>query len=205
MRKWVLGMAFILFFACGILFWIENFESKCNEVVSKEAVSGEIGEELDCYKGVKIYNNGKDYVKDYGKNYSKDGYYYGLKWQCVEFVKRFYFDAKSHKMPDGLGHAKEFFDDSVKQGELNRKRNLLQYRNGDNEKPQADDLIVFTDTYYGHVTIITEVTDKDIEIIQQNIYGKTRDRLKLVLKDGKYTVGGGKDRSPAGWLRKGGV
>jgi surface antigen len=197
MKKWVLGLVFILFAACGVLFAIQQYGDKCSPVVSKE-----IGAETDSYKGVKVFNNGKDYVKDYGKNYSKDGYYYGLKWQCVEYIKRFYYDAKGHKMPDVLGHAKDFFDGSVKQGELNQKRNLLQYRNGDNIKPQADDLIVFTDTYYGHVAIVTEVTDKDIEIIQQNIYGKPRDRLKLTIKDGKYTIGGGNERSPSGWLRK---
>lgn len=197
MKKWVLGVVIILFATCGTLFAIQQYGNKCSPVVSEE-----IGAEIDSYKGVKVYNNGKDYVKDYGKNYSKDGYYYGLKWQCVEYIKRFYYDAKGHKMPDLLGHAKDFFDEAVKQGELNEKRNLVQYRNGDSIKPQPDDLIVFTDTYYGHVAIVTEVNDKDIEIIQQNIYGKTREKLKLTIKDGKYTVGGGNERSPAGWLRK---
>jgi surface antigen len=105
-------------------------------------------------------------------------------------------------MPDVFGHAKDFFDEGVQQGELNKKRNLLQYRNGEGVKPQVDDLIVFTDTHYGHVAIITEVTGKDIEIIQQNIYENPRDRLRLSLKDGKYFVGGESQRSPAGWLRK---
>jgi surface antigen len=197
MKKWIVGLVFVLLAACGVLFAIQQYENKCSPVVSKE-----IGVETDSYKEVKVFNNGEDYVKDYGKNYSKDGYYYGLKWQCVEYIKRFYYDAKGHKMPDVLGHAKDFFDESVNQGELNKKPNLLQYRNGDNMKPHPDDLIVFTDTYYGHVAIVTEVTDADIEIIQQNIYGKSRDRLKLTIKDGKYTVGGGNKRSPAGWLRK---
>ena len=197
MKKWVLGLLIVLFVACVTLFIIQQYGNKCSAVVSKE-----IGVDTDSYKGVKVYNNGKDYVKDYGKNYNRDGYYYGLKWQCVEFIKRFYYDAKGHKMPDVFGHAKDFFDEAVGQGELNKKRNLLQYRNGEGVKPQVDDLIVFTDTHYGHVAIITEVTDKDIEIIQQNIYESPRDRLSITFKDGKYFIGGGTQRSPAGWLRK---
>lgn len=202
MKKWVLGLIMILVASCGILVLIQLLGHKGSQAETN-GPGNDIGIEIDSYKGVKVYNNGKDYVKDYGKNYSKDGYYYGLKWQCVEFVKRFYYDAKGHKMPDGLGHAKEFFDEAVKQGEINKKRNLFQYRNGEEIRPQVDDLIVFNDSHYGHVAIVTEVTDKDIEIIQQNIYENPRDRLKLSFKDGKYFVGGGTQRSPAGWLRKG--
>jgi surface antigen len=162
----------------------------------------DIGTKLDSYKGVSVFNNGKDYVESFGKNYSKDGYYYGYKWQCVEFIKRFYYDAKGHKMPDVYGNAKDFFDSDLKQGKLNKKRGLVQYKNGDNVPPKEDDLIVFNDTKYGHVAIVTEVTKDYIEIIQQNIYGRTRDRYKLTCKDGKHTVGGKGERSPAGWLRK---
>lgn len=162
----------------------------------------DVGTELDSFKGVSVFNNGKNYVESIGKNYSKDGYYYGYKWQCVEFIKRFYYDAKGHKMPDVYGNAKDFFDSDLKQGKLNKKRGLVQYKNGDNVPPKEDDLIVFNDTKYGHVAIVTEVTNDYVEIIQQNIYGRPRDRYKLTYKDGKYTVGGKGERSPAGWLRK---
>lgn len=159
-----------------------------------------IGSVIDSYKDVNVYYNGIDYAKDYGKNYSNDGYYYGYKWQCVEYVKRFYYDAKKHNMPDGYGNAKDFFDKNVKQGELNKTRGLYQYINGGNEKPKADDLIIFTDTKYGHVAIITQVGEDYIEIIQQNKGSKTRDRYKLKINNSKYTIG--EKRKPAGWLRK---
>jgi uncharacterized SAM-binding protein YcdF (DUF218 family)/surface antigen len=160
----------------------------------------DIGIETGSYKGVPVYNNGKDYVRNYGKNYSKDGYYYGYKWQCVEYIKRFYYDAKEHKMPDGFGHAKDFFDSKLDNGALNKLRNLYQYKNGQDIKPEPDDLIVFNDGTYGHVAIITEVGKDYIEVIQQNIYKKPRERFSLTEKDGKYTVGTGK--KPVGWLRK---
>lgn len=160
-----------------------------------------IGDETDSYKGVFVHNNGKDYVQNYGENYSKDGYYYGYKWQCVEFVKRFYYDVKAHKMPDGFGNAKDFFDVSLMDGVLNKRRGLIQFKNGGKMKPESDDLMVFNDTKYGHVAIVTEVSIDYIEVIQQNIYEKPRMRLELSEKDGNYFVEGA--RKPAGWLRKG--
>ena len=80
---------------------------------------------------------------------------YGQKWQCVEFVKRFYYEAKGHKMPNGYGNAKDFFDDTLPQGAYNSQRDLYQYRNGGNMKPAPDDLVVFQRGLYGHVAIIT--------------------------------------------------
>ncbi|WP_291638017.1 CHAP domain-containing protein [Clostridium sp.] len=159
-----------------------------------------IGKEIDSYKNVDIYYNGIIYTKAYGKNYSEDGYYYGQKWQCVEYIKRFYHQAKEHKMPDVYGNAKDFFDSDVPQGELNKRRDLVQYRNGGNVKPEPDDLIVFTDTNFGHVAIVTEVTSDYVEVIQQNVYGKKRERYELITKENQYYIGA--KRKPAGWLRK---
>ena len=51
-----------------------------------------IGRKIDSYMDVPVYYNGLIFYKSYGKNYSKDGYYYGRKWQCVEYVKRFYYE-----------------------------------------------------------------------------------------------------------------
>lgn len=83
---------------------------------------------------------------------------------------------------------------------LNERRNLIQYRNGGNEKPKVDDLVVFTDTNFGHVVIISEVGDNFIEVVQQNMGTSSRDKFELKYKDGNYTIG--EKRSPAGWLRK---
>jgi len=159
-----------------------------------------IGKEIDSYKNVAVYYNGIIYTKAYGKNYSENGYYYGQKWQCVEYIKRFYYQAKGHEMPNVYGNAKDFFDADVKQGELNKSRDLVQYRNGGNIKPKPDDLIVFTDTKLGHVAIVTEVTSNYVEVIQQNVYGKTREKYELIINKGKYYVG--IKRKPTGWLRK---
>ena len=161
--------------------------------------NSKIGKVLDTYRGVPVHDNGLLFFRSYGKHYSQDGYYYGQKWQCVEFIKRFLNTAKHHKMPDVMGHAKSFFDESLPDGAMNTKRGLIQYRNGSPEKPRPDDVLVFTDTKYGHVGIVTEVGPTTVEIIQQNILFHPRQRLTLRFNNGHYFITA--PRRPAGWLR----
>ncbi|HHV65340.1 MAG TPA: CHAP domain-containing protein [Peptococcaceae bacterium] len=156
------------------------------------------GTPIDEYKGVVVYSNGTNYMSSHGLNFSQDGYYYGYKWQCVEFVKRFYYLKFGHEMPDGAGNAKYFFNPMLEQGAFNEQRGLYQYHNGGDVKPQEDDLLVFTDGAYGHVAIISEVGKDWIEVIQQNSE-ITRERYKMEEKDGKYYISG--EKKPAGWLR----
>lgn len=153
---------------------------------------------IDRYKGVIIYDNGPLLFKSHGRRYSPTGYYWGQKWQCVEFVKRFYDVARGHQMPDVWGHAKDFFDPSVPQSAMNQRRGLRQFRNGGETPPKADDLFVFSGGY-GHVGIVSEVGSNHVEIAQQNIYRKPRQRFEFSGANGTWHV-----QSPAllGWLRK---
>ena len=158
-----------------------------------------IGDSVDSFNGIIVYNNGIDYPKSHGKHYSKDSaYYYGKKWQCVEYIKRYYFDYFNHKMPNGFGHAKSFFDNKIKDGELNKERGLIQFINGSDTAPRIGDILIFGGKY-GHVAIVTNVTVDEVEVIQQNIYMTPREHFKLSFKSEKYTIG--ENRKPEGWLR----
>lgn len=154
-----------------------------------------IGAELDSHNGVAVHYNGGNIAQSHGKHFAEDGYYYGRKWQCVEFVKRYYHDHLKHSMPDGWGNAKDFFDANLGDVQLNKKRGLVQYVNSGISAPQPDDLMVFTQGEYGHVAIVTEVGDDYVEVIQQNVFFTTRKQLPL---EGNQIVG---DKIPAGWLR----
>ncbi len=162
-----------------------------------------IGQHLDSLNGVIVfYNGGVD--NNSGRNVSSDNYNIGIKYQCVEFVKRYYYEHLNHKMPDAYGNAVDFFDNNVKDGELNKKRDLIQYSNGSASKPEPDDLIIFSGSIfnkYGHVAIISNVSADKIEIIQQNPgpFGKSRESIHLTYKENKWFVDN--DRI-LGWLRK---
>ena len=161
--------------------------------------TAEVGSVLDTYRGVPVYENGSSVTTSHGKHYATDGYYYGQKWQCVEYIKRFYHDAKNHDMPSVWGHGRDFFDPSVGHGAVNPQRGLRQFENGGSDPPQVDDLLVFRAGSLGHVAVVSEVTETHVEVVQQNIHGHPRARHVLVLSKGRYLVGD--TNGPAGWLR----
>lgn len=163
----------------------------------------EVGQALDSLNGVKVYYNGG--IGHTGKrNIAPDGYNIGLTYQCVEFVKRYYYEFYHHKMPDSYGNAKDFFDKSLKDGELSKKRDLIQYTNPSKEKPCVGDLVVFDGSAgnpYGHVAIISKVTPQTIEVIQQNPGPFASSRVSFLLNsttDSGYLVEEGR---LLGWLR----
>ncbi|NUF26427.1 CHAP domain-containing protein [Gilliamella bombicola] len=160
----------------------------------------QIGKVVDEFNGVKVYYNGSINNVS-GRNIAKDGYNLGLKYQCVEFIKRYYYQRFNHKMPNSYGHAKDFFDPLVADGKINRQRNLLQFHNGSPTKPQVDDIVVLNWSSYGHVAIISKVTDTEIEIVQQNPgpNASSRATFPLMFKNGIWTI---KIAGALGYLRK---
>jgi hypothetical protein len=107
----------------------------------------EVGQQIDSLHGVAVYfNGGVDHVSD--RNENPEGYNIGLKYQCVEFVKRYYLEHYHHQMPDSYGHAKAFFSDEVKDGAVNTQRGLTQFRNPSTSQPEVGDLIVFDRTLF---------------------------------------------------------
>ena len=163
----------------------------------------QIGQAADSLNGVKVYYNG-DVGNVSDRNVSADGYNIGMKYQCVEFVKRYYYEHLKHKMPDSYGHAKDFFDKSIPDGQINPKRNLLQCSNPGSSQPQVNDLLVFSATLfnrYGHVAIVSKVGETEIEIIQQNPgkFKPSRKTIPLVRESGKWKL---EESRIMGWLRK---
>ena len=186
-----------------LIFGLTIFTS-CERIYRKWNSNGlQVGDKLDSLNGVYVYYNANvGNVK--GRNTTADGYNIGLKYQCVEFVKRYYYEHLNHKMPDSYGHAKDFYEKGLGDGKRSKRRNLIQYANPSNSKPKVDDLLVFdgtTTNKYGHVAIISKVTDSKIEIIQQNPgpYGPSREIFKLKHSNGKWKIDNNK---AMGWLRK---
>ncbi|WP_299766439.1 CHAP domain-containing protein [uncultured Dokdonia sp.] len=162
-----------------------------------------IGQKIDSLHGVYVYYNG-GVGNINGREISKDGYNLGLKYQCVEFVKRYYYEELHHKMPDSYGHAKDFFNHSIKDTGINKQRDLIQYTNPSVSKPKIKDLLIYSETLlnkYGHVSIIANVTKNEVEIIQQNPgpFGNSRETYQLKKINGKWSIDN--DRI-LGWLRK---
>ncbi len=160
-----------------------------------------VGQRIDSLDGVYVYFNG-DVGGVHGRNVA-DGYNIGLKYQCVEFVKRYYYQVYNHQMTDSYGHAKSFFDPNTVDGTLNKQRGLIQFHNPSSTQPQRGDLLVFDATMfnqYGHVAIVSRVGESELELIQQNPGPLASSRAVVGLKqiDSKWEI---EDAKLWGWLR----
>lgn len=191
----------MLCFAC------KNSQNEASKVLPPSTVSmapfqvKNIGDTLDVFNGVYVIYN-KKMNNTSGRHLAQDGYNLGLKWQCVEFVKRYYYEALHHKMPNSYGHAKDFYNPLLKDNQLNLDRNLMQFSNGSSSKPKVNDLIVFKPhlfNQFGHVGIISKVEPDYIEVVQQNMDKDSREKFELFYKNNKWTVD---NRLVLGWLRK---
>ena len=185
----------IVFFVSAYLLFIVTKKINTNP-------ERKIGQAIDSLNGVVVYyNGGVDEVE--GKDISAN-YYLGLKYQCVEFVNRYYYQYYHHKMPNPFGNAVDFYDGDVKDGGLNKKTNLIQFLNPSKENPKQGDILIFNKSpgnKYGHIAIISSVNEHEIEIIQQNCgaYGSARAKFALqVIGDTLYYI---KSKKTLGRLR----
>jgi surface antigen len=175
----------LMMIAFAILVWQCSSPSNSNKTA---------GNPIDSLNGVLVYYNGA-VDNTFGRNLAPDGYNLGLKYQCVEFVKRYYYYHLKHKMSDSYGHAKDFFNKNLQDGMLNKQRNLIQYQNLSKTKPKINDLVVFAPTtfnQYGHVAIVSNVKNNEIEIIQQNAgTWENREKFSSYLRlrgNGKFMI-----------------
>ena len=194
-RKFLISL-FVLIGTMGL--------TSCDKINRKLKVrSMEIGDKVDSLNGVYVYyNNTVGNVS--GRNTTADGYNLGLKYQCVEFVKRYYYEHLNHKMPNSYGHAKDFFVKGLADGNLVKHRDLHQYNNPSKSKPKPNDLLVYDGTTfnkYGHVAIVSKVAEDEVEIIQQNPgpFNSSRETYKLIQNNGKWEID---QQKVLGWLRK---
>lgn len=168
----------------------------------QRSIAKEVGQPLDSFNGVVVHYNGK-IGNISGRNTTAGGYNLGLKYQCVEFVKRYYYEVYNHKMPNSYGNAKDFFQTKLADGKLNKERGLLQFHNTGTVAPQVGDIVVWGPTIwnkYGHVAIVSNVFRDGVEIVQQNggPFSKSRKLLKRA-KPGESRIL--KEANVLGWLR----
>lgn len=92
------------FFALMIL--AINLLHSCKNANENEVFS--IGQPVDNFNGVSVYYNGSvGHVS--GRNKTADGYNLGLKYQCVEFVKRYFMNIITIKCLTVMEMPKIFF------------------------------------------------------------------------------------------------
>ncbi|RHY20115.1 hypothetical protein DYB25_003031 [Aphanomyces astaci] len=169
------------------------------------------GAVLGSYKGVEGYNN--NYKNnphaehdDYDGSNFLNGVCTGMKWQCVEYARRYWIVNHGIVLPslswaahiwDRVTHASRLGDFAIVP--------LLKFPNFGTEKPVVGDLLVYKSTpsqWVGHVAVVADVVTKEggtlaLYVAEQNMHndklwagGHYADELHLVTgtsRDGKTT------------------
>jgi len=147
------------------------------------------GAYLGSYNGVAVYSNGASVGYTSGLN-NVSGYSTGYKWQCVEYVNRFYWQKYGKKIAGG--NAGEYFGKAAGKG-------LKACANGGSAQPQEGNILCSNGGGSGHVGIISRVPritgagNYTIDVVQQNWTPKsavgdytTRHTLTVTKKSGQY-------------------
>lgn len=102
----------------------------------------------------------------------KDGTYTGIKWQCVEYARRWLLVNKGVVYGDVDIAADIWGLDYVTRVKDKTKLKMLSYSNGNENLPTAGDLLIYAKAYLktGHVAVISKVdsASKTVQVIEQN-------------------------------------
>ncbi len=166
------------------------------------------GIEIGSLDGVPGYYNGPVEATAWGRNKIGD-YDSGLKWQCVEYVRRYYYIHFGMEMGAGR-HAGLFYTAGLEDGAdtfdgLKQYTHRHESKSGKDDgftiKPEKGDVLVLGTATYGHVAIVAKVSDTNVTIAQQNVIGDgfTSDIQMKQVSNGKWQL---KSNSVLGLLRK---
>ncbi|CCD11738.1 unnamed protein product, partial [Trypanosoma congolense IL3000] len=160
--------------------------------------------------GVPAYSNKHDLY--FSGERSIDGNLFcGFKYQCVEFARRWLYEAKGLVLPD-VDWAIHIFElTNVFDAETAGAVPCVRVKNGTAEKPVVDSLLIYPvddDAAFGHVAVITEVSDTWVRIADQNHRfhkwkGTYSAELSLKNEGGVWTVQDSSDHGlliPVGWV-----
>lgn len=139
------------------------------------AIAPPCGKTLAVYKGVAVKSNDKYQWGLNGGGSCGGRGDFGLQFQCVEYVKRFYYEALGiTRALNWTGNAEDFFFSADKDqvnpfGQVVNNKGLLAFSNGNATPPEPDDMLVFGSTdKLGHIAIITSVTASEVTFVEQN-------------------------------------
>ena len=119
------------------------------------------------YYGVPAYVNHFIQTHHYEKNI-----YTGIKWECVEYVRRWYIKIFNITFPS-IKDAVDIWNIPYAYDPVTKKKfRFDSIMNGTNAEPVVGDILVFTQNEfypYGHVAIITRLTQDYVYLAEQNI------------------------------------
>lgn len=143
---------------------------------------------------VPAYSNANDSYVSESYNYLH-GVYTGMKWQCVEFSRRWLF-IRTGCVFDNIDSAADMWGQTNTVQRVTDKRcfPFIKYPNGSSVAPKNGSLLIYKkgpNVPYGHVAVIVDVLPGYIRVAEQNYYpyywsGNYSRQIPVVFADGKY-------------------
>jgi glutathionylspermidine amidase/synthetase len=128
--------------------------------------SGNVPAYSNCNAGCVVFSPNK-----------KEGTYTGIKWQCVEYARRWLLVNKGVVYGDVDIAADIWALDVVTRIKDKTELKMSTYPNGNDKPPEAGDLLIYAKEYLktGHVAVISNIDSKShtIQVIEQN-YNNTK-------------------------------
>lgn len=161
----------------------------------------DFGVKIGSFEGVDAYSNRNTSYYTNDKNYiNKDGVkvFTGIKWQCVEYARRFIIE-KFGVYFDDVNSAFQIYDKAHVLDVKKNKHKFVSYDNNNINPPQKYDVLIYRKSYsspYGHVAIISNVNLSRgyVEICEQNYNNYWEDsseysrRFQLFCENEKYII-----------------
>jgi hypothetical protein len=139
------------------------------------------GTPLGAFNGIVNFSN-RGGSKIYG--------FLGWKYECVEYVNRYYYEIFGYPSLKGTGDAYTYFENLP-----SRFSDLTAYNNEGSIPPIPNDILVWgaspANHYAGHVAIVRDVQEGSVNVIQQNVTQSDEDAfyaLPMTSQNGIYKV-----------------
>lgn len=151
--------------------------------------TGNYGCSIGSFKGVDAKSNDGEIGTGCGR------------WQCVEYIKRFYYEAMGINLYKPIGIARNYWDKYDNTGDYSYIKNsgLEKCNNDFSCRLNLGDILVFSTAPYGHVAIEVNENGSQIKIIEQNYRSDDNSEryLDIQTQNTKYKI---LDNTVIGWL-----
>lgn len=202
-KKWMKSVLFFLLISHSL--YAENTQSfpfQC-----KSNCNTQYGVELGTSpSGIPAYSNCSSNCVVYKANYIED-IYTGIKWQCVEYARRWLLSELNVVFGDVDIAAQIWNLDNVTNPINGKQFQFESMVNGSKQRPKRGDLLVYGKEYLGtgHVAVIVSLDEKEqtIKVAEQNYFnlewgGNFARKISYLAKDEQYWI---LDGYLIGWKR----
>ena len=146
-------------------------------------------------EGIAAYSNCQSGCVIFEPNHWR-GTYTGIKWQCVEYARRWLLISSGAVFGD-VDIAADIWDkiDHLTDSKTAKPVPLASYLNGSKQAPEVGDLLIYAREFKntGHVAVVTgiDIQDDTLEVSEQNFDNEPwthryARKIKFIRNDGNY-------------------